>query len=95
MNAAQFRTGLQAAGFALLDGDHPIIPIMVGDAGAASALAAALMTRGTYARAFSFLVVPRGKARIRTQMSAALDARQIDTAIAAFVDAGREPGTVA
>ena len=94
-NAARFRSGLQAAGFNLLGGGHPIIPVMVRESGVASALAAALMTRGIYVRAFSFPVVPRGSARIRTQMSAALDALQIDTAIAAFIDAGREMGLIA
>ena len=94
-NAAQFRSGMEAAGFELLDGDHPIIPVMVGEAGPASALAAALLTRGIYVRAFSFPVVPRGRARIRTQMSAALDSVQIDKAIAAFVEAGRETGVIA
>ena len=94
-NATQFRSGMEAAGFDLLDGDHPIIPVMVGEAGPASALAAALLTRGIYVRAFSFPVVPRGKARIRTQMSAALDSVQIDKAIIAFVEAGRDTGVIA
>lgn len=94
-NAAQFRKGLAAAGFELLDGDHPIVPVMLGEAGAASALATALMQQGIYVRAFSFPVVPRGRARIRTQMSAALSSAQLETAIAAFTDAGRATGALA
>jgi glycine C-acetyltransferase len=93
-NAERFRAGLEAAGFTLLPGDHPIIPVMLGEAGAASTLAAALLERGVYVRAFSFPVVPRGQARIRTQMSAALTAGQIDEAIAAFADAGRATGVL-
>lgn len=93
-NATQFRSGLSAAGFQLLEGNHPIIPVMVGEAGAASALATALMEEGVYVRAFSFPVVPRGKARIRTQMSAALNSDQIELAIAAFKKAGRATGII-
>lgn len=93
-NAAHFRAGLEGAGFDLLDGDHPIVPVMIGDAGRATGLAGALMQRGIYVRAFSFPVVPRGKARIRTQMSAALDTSQIEEAIAAFADAARETGVI-
>lgn len=91
-NAARFRTGLAGAGLDLLDGDHPIVPVMVGEAGRATALAGALMRRGIYVRAFSFPVVPHGQARIRTQMSAALNASQIDEAVAAFASAARETG---
>ena len=94
-HAARFREGLANAGFDLLEGAHPIIPVMLGEAGAANALASALLERGIYVRAFSFPVVPRGRARIRTQMSAALDSAQIDTAIAAFVEAGRATGAIA
>jgi len=93
-NARHFRSGLAAVGFDLLEGDHPIIPVMVGEAGAASKLASALMDEGVYVRAFSFPVVPRDKARIRTQMSAALNSDQIDLAIAAFTKAGRETGII-
>jgi glycine C-acetyltransferase len=93
-NARHFRSGLAAVGFDLLEGDHPIIPVMVGEAGAASELASALMDEGVYVRAFSFPVVPRDKARIRTQMSAALNSDQIDLAIAAFTKAGRETGII-
>jgi glycine C-acetyltransferase len=93
-NATQFRSGLSAAGFQLLEGNHPIIPVMVGEAGAASALASALMEEAVYVRAFSFPVVPRGEARIRTQMSAALNSDQIELAIAAFTKAGRKTGII-
>ena len=93
-NAAHFRRGLEAAGFDLVPGEHPIVPVMVGDAGRAASLAAALMIKGVYVTAFSFPVVPRGKARIRTQMSAALTTDDLDRAILAFAEAGRELGIV-
>ncbi len=94
-NAAQFRSGLAEIGFDLLPGDHPIIPVMIGDAARASDLARSLVASGIYVRAFSFPVVPRGQARIRTQMSAALDRDQLDTAITAFAEAGRATGVIA
>jgi len=93
-HAFQFRSGLANAGFNLLEGSHPIIPVMVEEAGTASALAADLLSQGVYVRAFSFPVVPRGKARIRTQMSAALTSEQIDTAISAFIKAGKATGII-
>ena len=89
-NAAHFRNGLAALGFTLLPGQHPIIPIMIGDAIKAQALAAALAKRGIYVTAFSYPVVPQGKARIRTQMNAAHDLATLDRALAAFGEAGRE-----
>lgn len=91
-NAARFRAGLAAAGFALLPGEHPIIPVMLHDAARAVALAQALEQEGVLATAFSYPVVPRGSARIRTQMSAALGDDMIDQAVAAFVRAGRALG---
>lgn len=91
-NAARFRAGLAAAGFALLPGEHPIIPVMLHDAARAMALAQALEQEGVLATAFSYPVVPRGSARIRTQMSAALGDDMIDQAVAAFVRAGRALG---
>jgi glycine C-acetyltransferase len=94
-NAAYFRKGLTAAGFALTPGEHPIIPVMIGDAAAAARLAAELQQRGVYVTAFSYPVVPHGKARIRTQMNAAHSLADLDRAIAAFVDAGRATGIVA
>ena len=85
-NARHFRAGLEAAGFTLKPGEHPIIPVMIGDAARATRMADALLERGVYAIGFSFPVVPRGEARIRTQMSAAHTTEQLDRAIAAFRD---------
>jgi len=94
-NAVHFRAGLAAAGFTLTPGEHPIIPVMIGDAAAAARLAGALQARGVYVTAFSYPVVPRGKARIRTQMNAAHSLADLDRAIAAFAAAGRETGALA
>ena len=88
-NAARFREGMNAAGFTLIEGDHPIIPVMIGDAALASKVADALLEKGIYVIAFSYPVVPQGSARIRTQMSAAHDFDQIDQAIAAFTQVGK------
>ncbi len=93
-NAARFRDGMAKAGFELRPGRHPIVPVMLHDAGAAQAMAAALLERGIYVVAFSFPVVPKGEARIRVQLSAAHDAADIDRAIAAFIAVGREQGVV-
>ena len=89
-NARHFRAAMQAAGFTLLPGEHPIIPIMLGDARVAVALADRLQEAGVYVIAFSFPVVPRGKARIRTQMNAAHSLEQLDKVIAAFATAARD-----
>jgi len=86
----RFRSGLEAAGFDCLPGETPIIPVMLYEAGRAQAMARALDERGIYVAGFFFPVVPKGKARIRTQMSAALSEADVDAAIAAFRDAGRE-----
>jgi glycine C-acetyltransferase len=94
-NAAHFRAGMTAAGFDLLPGEHPIIPVMLGDARLAADLAAGLLEEGVYVTAFSFPVVPRGQARIRTQMSAAHSPADLDGAIAAFARVGRALGVVA
>jgi glycine C-acetyltransferase len=94
-NAAHFRKGLAAAGFTLTPGEHPIIPVMIGDAGAAGRLAGALQQRGIYVTAFSYPVVPHGNARIRTQMNAAHSLADLDSAVAAFAAAGRETGILA
>jgi glycine C-acetyltransferase len=91
-NAAHFRAGMTEAGFELIPGAHPIIPVMTHDAVLATRMADALMAKGVYVTAFSYPVVPKGKARIRTQMSAAHDKSQLDRAIAAFAEAGREVG---
>jgi glycine C-acetyltransferase len=93
-NAQRFREGMAKAGFTLLPGDHPIIPVMLGDAKLASAMADRLLEEGIYVIGFSFPVVPRGQARIRTQMSAAHDDEHIDRAVAAFTQVGRELGVL-
>lgn len=93
-NAEQFRQGMTEAGFTLLEGRHPIIPIMLGEAALASQFADALLKKGVYVVGFSFPVVPRGQARIRTQMSAAHTPEQLDQALAAFAETGRELGVV-
>jgi glycine C-acetyltransferase len=89
-NTRFFRAGLARAGFSLKPGEHPIIPVMLGDAGLASRMADALLERGVYVIGFSFPVVPKGQARIRTQMSAALDRGQLERALDAFTAVGRE-----
>jgi glycine C-acetyltransferase len=88
-HAQKFRAGMQAAGFRLLPGEHPIIPVMIGDASEAGRFAERLMGEGVYVIGFSFPVVPRGEARIRTQMSAALNDAQLARALAAFIKVGR------
>ena len=93
-NAARFRAGMSAAGFTLQPGEHPIIPVMLGDARLASDMAASLLNEGIYVTGFSFPVVPRGAARIRTQMSAAHTFEHIDRAIAAFTKVGRALGVI-
>lgn len=93
-NAKRFRAGMTAAGFDLVPGEHPIIPVMTGDAVLATKLAAGLMEEGIYVTAFSFPVVPRGQARIRTQMSAAHTEEQLDRAIAAFTKVGTDVGLI-
>jgi glycine C-acetyltransferase len=85
-NTARFRARMTELGFDVLPGDHPIAPIMYGDAVLAGQTADAMLERGIYVIAFSFPVVPRGQARIRTQMSAAHSTEDIDRAIAAFED---------
>ncbi len=82
-----FRDGLAKAGFDLLPGEHPIIPVMLYDAKPAVKLAEELLKRGVYVIAFSYPVVPKGKARIRTQMSAAHTRDELERALAAFAEA--------
>ncbi|MFO1504791.1 MAG: glycine C-acetyltransferase [Steroidobacteraceae bacterium] len=89
-HARRFRAGMSAAGFRLLPGEHPIIPVMIGDAALAARFADRMLDEGVYVIGFSFPVVPRGEARIRTQMSAALTEAQVETALAAFIKVGRE-----
>ena len=93
-NAARFREGMAAQGFDLLPGEHPIIPVMLGDAKLAGDMAEALLAEGIYVVGFSFPVVPKGKARIRTQMSAAHEPEHIDRAVAAFGKVGRQLGVI-
>jgi glycine C-acetyltransferase len=91
-NTLHFRERMTALGFDVLPGDHPIVPVMIGDAALAGRLADALMRRGVYAVAFSYPVVPQGKARIRTQMSAAHTIEELDFAVEQFVAARDEVG---
>ena len=93
-NARRFRAGMTAAGFNLLAGEHPIIPVMLGEAKLAQEMAAKLFDKGIYVTGFFFPVVPKGQARIRTQMSAAHSPADIDTAIAAFTEVGQTLGIV-
>nr|WP_319386914.1 glycine C-acetyltransferase [uncultured Roseibium sp.] len=93
-NADYWRSGLEALGFEVLPGEHPIIPVMLGDAKLAQAMAAKLFEEGVYVAGFFFPVVPRGQARIRTQMNAALTHEQLDRALAAFDRAGRATGVL-
>ena len=89
-NAAYFRKQMTELGFDLKPGEHPIIPVMLGDARLATTMADKLLERGIYVIGFSFPVVPNGEARIRTQMSAGLTREQLDQALQAFAEVGRE-----
>jgi len=93
-NTRRLRAGLEQAGFALRPGEHPIIPVMLGDAVLATRMAERLLEHGVYVIGFSYPVVPHGQARIRTQMSAALSDQDIDRAVEAFTVVGRELGIV-
>ncbi len=93
-NAKVFRKGMADAGFKLLAGEHPIIPVMLGDAEVAQKLASKLYGKDIYVTGFFFPVVPKGQARIRTQMSAAHTPEHIKIAIAAFTEAGQELGVI-
>jgi glycine C-acetyltransferase len=93
-NARYFRSELESRGFDLIPGEHPIIPVMLGDAKLATEMADRLLDRGIYVIGFSFPVVPKGQARIRTQMSAGLTREHLDQAIEAFTDVGKELGVV-
>lgn len=93
-NAKRFRAGMSEAGFNLLPGEHPIIPVMLGDASLSQEMASRLMKEGVYVIGFFYPVVPKGQARIRTQMSAAHTPEMIDRAVAAFTKVGKELGVV-
>ncbi|WP_371374644.1 glycine C-acetyltransferase [Thalassotalea aquiviva] len=89
-NAAYFREKMEAAGFTCAGADHAIVPVMLGDAKVASTMADKLLAEGIYVIGFSFPVVPKGQARIRTQISAAHTKEQLDKAISAFIRIGKE-----
>ncbi|WP_170334706.1 glycine C-acetyltransferase [Ruegeria arenilitoris] len=93
-NAKYWRAGLEKLGFDLLPGEHPIIPVMLGEATLAQDMAAKLFDEGVYVSGFFFPVVPRGQARIRTQMNAALTKDELDRALAAFGKVGKELGVI-
>ncbi|MEM7317498.1 MAG: glycine C-acetyltransferase [Pseudomonadota bacterium] len=93
-NAGYWRAGLERLGFDLLPGEHPIIPVMLGEATLAQDMAARLFEEGVYVSGFFFPVVPRGKARIRTQMNAALTRNDLDRALSAFETAGKATGVI-
>jgi len=94
-NGEHFRREMSALGFTLVPGQHPIIPVMLGDAALATGMADALLAEHVYVVGFSFPVVPKGRARIRTQMSAAHSAEHIERAVAAFARVGRRFGAIA
>ena len=89
-NTAYFRTKMQAAGFDIKPGEHPIAPVMLYDAPLAQKMAARLLDEGIYVIGFFFPVVPKGQARIRTQISAGHTKEHLDKAIAAFIKVGKE-----
>lgn len=91
----RFRSEMKAAGFVLKGEDHPIVPVMIGDAKKATAMADDLLGEGIFVIGFSYPVVPKGEARIRTQMSAGLDDAHLEQAIAAFITVGKAHGVIA
>ncbi len=93
-NAAYFRERMTERGFELKPGEHPIIPIMLGDARLATDMSDHLLRRGVYVIGFAYPVVPQGQARIRTQMSAGISRQQLDVAVEAFTDVGRDLGII-
>lgn len=93
-NGRRFRSEMTKAGFTLVGADHPIIPVMLGDASVAQQMAEMMLLRGIYVIGFSFPVVPKGQARIRTQMSAAHTLADVDFAVECFVEVGKELGVI-
>ena len=89
-NTAYFRKGITKLGFRILDGEHPIVPVMLGEASVAQAMSQALLKAGVYIRGLWYPVVPKGEARLRAQVSAALSRKDIDTALAAFEKVGKK-----
>jgi len=93
-NTKYFREKMTAAGFNIIPGEHPIVPVMLGDAKLAQAMASKLLEEGIYVIGFFYPVVPKGAARIRTQISAAHTTEHLDKAIAAFTKVGKELGVI-
>ena len=93
-NADHFRNRMSEAGFDLLPGEHPIIPVMIYDAALAGRFADKMLKRGVYVVGFSYPVVPKEKARIRTQMSCAHKKEHIDKTVDAFIEVGKELGVL-
>lgn len=93
-NTERFRKKMTNAGFTISGMEHPISPVMLGDARLASQFANKMLARNIYVVSFSYPVVPKGKARIRVQISAAHTQQEIDTAVSAFIDVGRELGVI-
>ena len=93
-NTSYFRSKMEAAGFTCAGADHAIVPVMLGDAKVASDMANKLLAEGIYVIGFSFPVVPKGQARIRTQISAAHTTMQLDQAISAFTRIGKAMGII-
>lgn len=93
-NTAYFRKAMVDAGFEIVPGDHPIVPVMLGDAATAKKMADRMLEKGIYVTGFSFPVVPRGKARIRTQISAIHERAHLERAVAAFIETAKELGVL-
>jgi glycine C-acetyltransferase len=93
-NTKKLRAGLEGAGFSVKPGPTPILPVMLGDAAIATKMANELLTRGIYVIGFSYPVVPQGQARIRIQVSAAHTDEQLDRAIGAFTEVGKQLGVI-
>ena len=93
-NTKRFREGMEAAGFTIKPGEHPVVPVMLGDAKLSQDFAAALLEEGIYVIGFFFPVVPKGQARIRVQLSAAHTTEDVEKALKAFTSVGRRLGVV-
>ena len=93
-NTAYFRKEIKALGFTIIDGTHPIVPIMLGEASLAQDMSAALLKAGVYVKGLWFPVVPRGEARLRVQISASLKRADLDRALAAFEKVGLKMGVI-
>ena len=93
-NTKFFREAMTKAGFDIVPGDHPICPIMLGDAKLAVTMASRMMDEGIYVIGFCYPVVPKGKARIRVQISAGHEIEQLETAVTAFTKVGKDLGVI-